>query len=169
MQISKVLRYYGGLVKRKIKRMSRKRKQIIVVGASCLVLGLVFGNIFGGIRQKKQAEKQIKKVTAQVQKEEQKKTKAVQKELEQLQQKQAEQEEELPWNMVLVNSSHPMTEGYVPELTEVADGYSVDSRIAEPLNNMLKAAEADGMNIITVSYTHLDVYKRQHTRRLDYA
>ena len=87
MQISKVLRYYGGLVKRKIKRMSRKRKQIIVVGASCLVLGLVFGNIFGGIRQKKQAEKQIKKVTAQVQKEEQKKTKAVQKELEQLQQK----------------------------------------------------------------------------------
>ena len=117
MQISKVLRYYGGLVKRKIKRMSRKRKQIIVVGTSCLVLGLVFGNIFGGIRQKKQAEKQIKKVTAQVQKEEQKKTKAVQKELEQLQQKQAEQEEELPWNMVLVNSSHPMTEGYVPELT----------------------------------------------------
>ena len=89
MQISKVLRYYGGLVKRKIKRMSRKRKQIIVVGTSCLVLGLVFGNIFGGIRQKKQAEKQIKKVTAQVQKEEQKKTKAVQKELEQLQQKQA--------------------------------------------------------------------------------
>ena len=70
MQISKVLRYYGGLVKRKIKRMSRKRKQIIVVGTSCLVLGLVFGNIFGGIRQKKQAEKQIKKVTAQVQKEE---------------------------------------------------------------------------------------------------
>ena len=61
MQISKVLRYYGGLVKRKIKRMSRKRKQIIVVGTSCLVLGLVFGNIFGGIRQKKQAEKQIKK------------------------------------------------------------------------------------------------------------
>ena len=151
MQISKVLRYYGGLVKRKIKRMSRKRKQIIVVGTSCLVLGLVFGNIFGGIRQKKQAEKQIKKVTAQVQKEEQKKTKAVQKELEQLQQKQAEQEEELPWNMVLVNSSHPMTEGYVPELTEVADGYSVDSRIAEPLNNMLKAAEADGMNIIICS------------------
>ena len=57
----------------------------------------------------------------------------------------------MPWNMVLVNSSHPMEDGYVQELTEVAKGYSVDSRIAEPLNSMLKAAEAEGMNIIICS------------------
>lgn len=69
-------------------------------------------------KTKEQAEKQIKKVTAGS-KGRAEKDKGSTKELEQLQQKQAEQEEELPWNMVLVNSSHPMTEGYVPELTEV--------------------------------------------------
>ena len=57
MQISKVLRYYGGLVKRKIKRMSRKRKQIIVVGTSCLVLGLVFGNIIWRYKTKETSRK----------------------------------------------------------------------------------------------------------------
>ena len=71
--------------------------------------------------------------------------------MERVHQEYEEEEKELPWNMVLVNSSHPMEDGYVPELTEVAKGYSVDSRIAEPLNSMLKAAEAEGMNIIICS------------------
>ena len=57
MQISKVLRYYGGLVKRKIKRMSRKRKQIIVVGTSCLVLGLVFGKYIWRYKTKETSRK----------------------------------------------------------------------------------------------------------------
>ncbi len=151
MRSSKMWRYYGGLVEKKIKRIRRTKRRLIVAGLGCLVLGLVFGNIFGSMRQKKKGDRQMKETIAEVRKEEGEKTKEIQKELERVHKEYAEQEKDLPWNLVLVNSFHPMQEGYVPELTEVAKGYSVDSRIAEPLKNMLKAAEADGMSIMICS------------------
>ena len=151
MRSSKMWRYYSSLVERKAKRIRRTKRQLMAVGVGCLVLGLILGNVFGGMRQKKKMEKRTKGTIAEVRKEERQKTKEVQRELERVHQEYEEEEKELPWNMVLVNSSHPMEDGYVPELTEVAKGYSVDSRIAEPLNSMLKAAEAEGMNIIICS------------------
>ena len=137
MRSSKMWRYYSSLVERKAKRIRRTKRQLMAVGVGCLVLGLILGNVFGGMRQKKKMEKRTKGTIAEVRKEERQKTKEVQRELERVHQEYEEEEKELPWNMVLVNSSHPMEDGYVPELTEVAKGYSVDSRIAEPLNSML--------------------------------
>lgn len=151
MRSSKMWRYYSSLVERKVKRIRRTKRQLMAVGVGCLVLGLILGTVFGGMRQKKKTEKRTKETIAEVRKEERQKTKEVQRELERVHQEYEEEEKELPWNMVLVNSSHPMEDGYVPELTEVAKGYSVDSRIAEPLNSILKAAEAEGMNIIICS------------------
>lgn len=151
MQKLKALRYYIGLIKRKIRRMDRIKKQVAVIGAGCLVCGLISGNLFGGMVQKRKSEKQMKEAVAEARKEEQKKTKELEKELENVHRQYSKEEEELPWNLTLVNSSHSMKKGYVPKLTEVAEGYSVDARIAEPLINMLNAAEADGMHIIICS------------------
>lgn len=50
------------------------------------------------------------------------------------------------WELVLVNRTHFMESGYVPELSEVEDHYWVDSRIAEDLQQMLADGRAEGMD-----------------------
>ena len=65
--------------------------------------------------------------------------------------------EELPWNLVLVNGEYPMEEGYVPELVEIQDGYSVDARIEDATNEMLKAAKEAGLDVqICSAYRSVD-------------
>lgn len=59
--------------------------------------------------------------------------------------------EELPWNLVLVNATHFMEEGYEPELAEIEYGMMVDARIVEDLKQMLKDGRAEGMNFKIVS------------------
>ena len=59
--------------------------------------------------------------------------------------------EERPWYLTLVNDTNPMQEGYVPELTKVVGEYQVDSRIAEPLKQMLADAKKDGMKLSVCS------------------
>ena len=58
-----------------------------------------------------------------------------------------EEKEELPWNMVLVNSEHPMEEGYVPQLMELEEGLSVDARILDAAKEMLADAKKAGLHI----------------------
>lgn len=60
-------------------------------------------------------------------------------------------EQEEDWNLVLVNKWNPMEAGYEPELTEVASGHKVDSRIAEALMDMIQGAKADGYAIYILS------------------
>lgn len=55
------------------------------------------------------------------------------------------------WTMVLVNDSHPVDAKYVPELTEIAPGYSVDSRIAEDAKQMLSDGKAAGLKLYLCS------------------
>lgn len=55
------------------------------------------------------------------------------------------------WELVLVNKDYPLDKEYVPELTEVGDGKSVDSRIAEDTKAMLKAAEEADLRLFVVS------------------
>ena len=56
-------------------------------------------------------------------------------------------QQEEDWKLVLVNKWNEMEEGYVPELTDVGDGHLVDSRIAESLKDMIRAAKKDGYYI----------------------
>ena len=95
------------------------------------------------------------------------------------------------WALALVNDSHPLATDYVPELTEIDTERSVDKRIAEDLEKMMQDAQDEGLSMyvasayrsyeqqrevfnttmqdwivqgygpMAVSYTHLDVYKRQ--------
>lgn len=55
------------------------------------------------------------------------------------------------WQLVLVNKWNEMEAGYVPELTELAEGHKVDSRIADSLMDMIHAAKADGYYIYILS------------------
>lgn len=59
--------------------------------------------------------------------------------------RQAETEEEA-WNLVLVNSTHFMEEGYVPELTEAENNYYVDKRIVRHLQQMLEDGRKEGLD-----------------------
>ncbi len=62
--------------------------------------------------------------------------------------------EEESWKTVLVNSTHALPDGYVPELVAVeGSGYKMDARAVEDMNAMLRAARAEGLSpMICSSY-----------------
>lgn len=67
----------------------------------------------------------------------------------QLQDEQEDDTEE--WKLVLVNKWNQMDENYEPDLTELIDGHKIDSRIAEPLMDMLHDAKEAGHTIYILS------------------
>ena len=77
-------------------------------------------------------------------------------------QTEAQDKDTRPWYLMLVNQSHPMEEGYVPELANIDASHQVDKRVLEPLQQMLKAAgeseHATGlaMDIVSTEYAGLD-------------
>lgn len=132
---------------RNIQNISRKQKILTGIFVFLLILGVISGNTFGRTAAEKEAKKRIaeaKKETAQVKADWEKEKKEA---------KRAEQikhEEERPWNLMLVNTSHPMEEGYVPELATV-ENMQVDVRIKDALEKMLKDARKAGVNPIICS------------------
>ena len=55
------------------------------------------------------------------------------------------------WKLVLVNKWNEMEAGYVPDLTVLAEGHKVDSRIADSPMDMIHAAKKDGYYIYILS------------------
>ena len=75
-------------------------------------------------------------------------------------QAEAQNEETRAWYLMLVNQSHPMEDGYVPELANIDDSHQVDARVLEPLQNMLKAASDEGYSLYVCSaYRSVDRQK----------
>lgn len=59
----------------------------------------------------------------------------------------------LPWNLTLVNSTHPVPENWTVELKELNNGQAVDSRIYPDLQAMFDACRADGLKpMVKTSY-----------------
>lgn len=133
--------------------MPAARKKLFLVGIVTLVLGMILGNYIGRSSQEKVWQKKLQKATAQITEEEQAKTQEVQRQLDGLKNEMETEDEdvEMPWYLTLVNRDHPMEEGYVPDLTELEPGYSVDSRIADAAREMLADAEKEGLHIIVCS------------------
>lgn len=134
-------------IKRKIKHMTPAQKRLAIVAALGLFVGCLMGNGIGRASEERKSEKKVQEAVAKVQKEADKKLDSVEKKLYDLQDELQENKVEQPWNLVLVNNSHPMEEGYVPELTEIKPGYSVDTRIANAVRRMLADAEEEGLHI----------------------
>ncbi len=56
------------------------------------------------------------------------------------------------WELLLANGENPLPEGFgVPELTEVGNGFSVDSRIYPSLRQMLDDCRAQGLDPLICS------------------
>ena len=130
----------------KIRKMTREQKRLVIVAMLALLVGGMFGNFVGRSKEEKKSEKKVAQAVAEVQEEEQTKFRKIEKQLYDLKEE-LKEEVELPWNLVLVNGNHPMEEGYVPELMELEEGYSVDSRILDSAQEMLAAAKEEGLHI----------------------
>lgn len=50
------------------------------------------------------------------------------------------------WQLVLVNSTHAMEEGYVPKLEEIENNYYFDARAMESLQQMLADGRKEGLD-----------------------
>lgn len=147
MNIKKYIGWCIKGIRAKIRKMTLEQKRLVIVGVIALVLGGMFGNGIGRAVEEKKSEKKVAEAVAEVKEEEEKKLKDVEKQLYDLKEDMQEEETELPWNMVLVNSEHPMETGYVPELMELEEGLSVDARILDAAREMLADAKEAGLHI----------------------
>ena len=134
-------------IKRKIKHMSPAQKRLAIVSIIALTMGCLMGNGIGHASEERKSEKKMKEAVAKVQKEADEKLGLMTKQLYDLQERVDGTTEDLPWNLVLVNNTHPMKDGYVPELTELEPGHSVDKRIVNAAKKMLSDAEEQGLHI----------------------
>lgn len=56
-----------------------------------------------------------------------------------------------PWNLLLVNASNPLPDGFEPELDTVTGDWQVDRRIVEPLTKMMNQARGEGIDLLICS------------------
>lgn len=129
-------------------RISRETKRVLTVGLAALLVGSFLGGKVAGASEKKKAAKELEEVTSQIKVENQNKVDEIQGKLDEAL---STEVQELPWYLALVNKDHPMEEDYDLELTELEEGYSVDSRIADAAKEMLADAKAAGMKIVICS------------------
>lgn len=147
MDVKKFIGWCIKGIRIKIRKMTREQKRLAIVSMMALLIGGILGNCIGRSAEEKKSEEKVAEAVAKVQEDEETKLKAVEKQLYDLKEELNEEEVELPWNLVLVNSEHPMEDGYVPELMELEKGYSVDSRILEASQKMLADAKEEGLHI----------------------
>lgn len=129
-------------------RISRETKRVLTVGLAALLVGSFLGGKVAGASEKKKAAKELEEVTSQIKVENQNKVDEIQGKLDEAL---STEVQELPWYLALVNKDHPMEEDYDLELTELEEGYSVDSRIADAAKEMLADAKAAGMKLVICS------------------
>ncbi len=151
MDIKKFLGWHIKGIRRKWRGLSRPQKKMMMLVTIALLIGGFLGNAIGRGAAGKASEKELARVTAEIEEREEAKRDALQKKLDALSEATGDINEELPWYMVLVNGDTPMEEGYVPELTELEPGYSVDSRIAKAAKEMLADAKKAGLHVIICS------------------
>lgn len=131
----------------KIKHMTPVQRRLFVVSMLGLFIGGFMGNAMGRAAEEKRSEVKVKEAVASVQEKAEGELYALEKKIFDLQEEIKDNTEELPWNLVLVNASHPMEEGYVPQLTELEPGHSIDTRVANSVRKMLADAEEAGLHI----------------------
>ena len=151
MKVLRVIRIYIvwciKAIRWKIKHMTPVQKRLCIVSMLGLLIGGFIGNAMGRSAEQKRSEVKVKEVVASVEEKAEGELYALEKKIYELEEEIKGNTEETPWNLVLVNGSHPMEEGYVPQLTEIEPGYSVDTRVANSVRKMLADAEEEGLHI----------------------
>lgn len=144
MEFKRKILFYCKWIKRSIKRTKKETKKLLLVSCIMLIVGIFAGSGVATFITQRRADRKLVKATKEIRQESEKKVDRMQEKLDELDE---QEEQELPWYLVLVNKDHPMEEGYKPELAELMPNYSVDSRIADAANQMLRDAKAAGMGI----------------------
>lgn len=141
------------LIRYRIRKMRHPGKVFLVSCVSVLVAGFLGGVALGRYVESRQAAETVQKKDNQYE--------SLEKEYNSVkEQAEAQNEETRPWYLMLVNQSHPMEDGYVPELANIDDAHRVDARVLEPLQNMLKAASDEGYSLYVCSaYRSVDRQK----------
>lgn len=141
------------LIRYRIRKMRHPGKVFLVSCVSVLVAGFLGGVALGRYVESRQAVETVQKKDNQYE--------SLEKEYNSVkEQAEAQNEETRPWYLMLVNQSHPMEDGYVPELANIDDAHQVDARVLEPLQNMLKAASDEGYSLYVCSaYRSVDRQK----------
>ena len=81
-----------------------------------------------------------------------------------------EEEEHLPedWNLILVNSTHPIPEDYQVELKNIGSGHQIDARAYDDFRAMIQAAKSEGVYIyVTSSYRDLDKQTDLYNKKVE--
>lgn len=141
------------LIRYRIRKMRHPGKVFLVSCVSVLVAGFLGGVALGRYVESRQAAETVQKKDNQYE--------SLEKEYNSVkEQAEAQNEKTRPWYLMLVNQSHPMEDGYVPELANIDDAHQVDARVLEPLQNMLKAASDEGYSLYVCSaYRSVDRQK----------
>ena len=141
------------LIRYRIRKMHHPGKVFFVSCATVLVAGFLGGVALGRYVESRQAAETVQKKDNQYE--------SLENEYNSVkEQAEAQNEETRPWYLMLVNQSHPMEDGYVPELANIDDSHQVDARVLEPLQNMLKAASDEGYSLYVCSaYRSVDRQK----------
>lgn len=152
-QIKEKIRKLELLIRYRIRKMRHPGKVFFVSCATVLVAGFLGGVALGRYVESRQAAETVQKKDNQYE--------SLEKEYNSVkEQAEAQNEETRPWYLMLVNQSHPMEDGYVPELANIDDSHQVDARVLEPLQNMLKAASDEGYSLYVCSaYRSVDRQK----------
>ena len=147
MNVKKFIGWCIKGIRMKLRRMPKEHNRFIIYSIIVLFIGGMLGSSIGRSREEKRSEKKVAQAVAKVQEKDDKKLKEIEKQLYDLKEQMDEEEVKLPWNMVLVNGDHPMEEGYVPQLKELEEGLSLDSRIIDAAKEMLADAKKAGLHI----------------------
>lgn len=144
----------------------KQRKRLLIIGGIALFMGVIIGGVGGKLTATRTSNDKITELTdalseAELQVES----------LLELQSEEVEVEVEIPdvqseidvdsWELRLVNRYNLLSEDEEFDLTEIENGYYVDSRIMEPLQDMLEACRADGIDIYVRS-----AYREWETQEL---
>lgn len=72
------------------------------------------------------------------------------------------------WNLILVNKTHPVPEGYEVPLTTLNGSMQCDERVADTLRDMLNAAYKDGVNLMVCSpYRDYQLQEKLFLRKIN--
>ncbi len=72
------------------------------------------------------------------------------------------------WKLILVNKQHPIPDDYEFKLGTISGNMKCDERVITPLLDMLKAARADGVNLIVCSpYRDIDRQTMLFSKKVD--
>ena len=148
MNFRRHMMYLAKRIRKMRAKLADIDQQVVLFLVGVLLVGCVLGGLIVGSVERSRARHERDQLEAQLQERTDQEVTKLKNELEEAL---SHKTVEIPWYLTLVNAEHPMEKDYDLELTEVADGYQVDSRIVKATKKMLRDAEKAGLNIIVCS------------------